>query len=633
MSENINDEDNAIFIEKDYEKEKQLIIDNEKKALIDNLTDISKEINKHNSIREFLLNIREKKEQIVPELTTEKNKCFISFNLKVLGIIFMILFITGIYIFIGVMNSVMTEIKTAAKIYIYNTTREDNSTFFDNYNKINLGSPEFSLYFLTSGFSSKFFNCIGIYAQTILVLVINILILIGIASFGFHINENNINETYSILQFICLILIYLLLYASIGFISMLPHDIFSSAFVQYEKWKAKKEKKLLNNKNKEEGEEEIKGKYNGYFFGFFLSILVSMALKNILNQYLIIPFSTNHLKFYGILIGCGCIPILSALLIYCCFSKILTKQTEDEEEGKNKQNKHTKSGCRLLGYMFYIEEEPNPINIKCGSIRKGCRKCYVNCYCYKCCCFKCFSCEKCCCEEKSFLELSDSKFRDKKICIIYKTTGLIASCCELVTSRIIMGYSLLMFFLQIINYGSRKSLSQYLDICEDSKKNIFNLLSLGGILFFHLITVIAGFLFAKCMNLEEGVSNYIGYGVVFLAFTASIISFIISLLSYFDYIGDNIYYLFPFSIGSIEYYLILFKKISSGILRTEFIPIDSIFSIYLLIWGFFTFILDVFNSSISGLILTQFIITCISCFLGFLLMCCLFLFKDKLNKN
>ena len=121
MSENINDEDNAIFIEKDYEKEKQLIIDNEKKALIDNLTDISKEINKHNSIREFLLNIREKKEQIVPELTTEKNKCFISFNLKVLGIIFMILFITGIYIFIGVMNSVMTEIKTAAKIYIYNT--------------------------------------------------------------------------------------------------------------------------------------------------------------------------------------------------------------------------------------------------------------------------------------------------------------------------------------------------------------------------------------------------------------------------------------------------------------------------------------------------------------------------------
>ena len=123
MSENINDEDNAIFIEKDYEKEKQLIIDNEKKALIDNLTDISKEINKHNSIREFLLNIREKKEQIVPELTTEKNKCFISFNLKVLGIIFMILFITGIYIFIGVMNSVMTEIKTAEK-YTYTIPQE-----------------------------------------------------------------------------------------------------------------------------------------------------------------------------------------------------------------------------------------------------------------------------------------------------------------------------------------------------------------------------------------------------------------------------------------------------------------------------------------------------------------------------
>lgn len=367
----------------------------------------------------------------------------------------------------------------------------------------------------------------------------------------------------------------ILLYVFTGIISMLPHNFFFSAFDQYEKWKEKRKKGFshIYNDDKENEEKDengeifyksvIKGDYNCLFLGFFIFVLASMALKNISNEYLIIRFSDNLLVFYGVIIGSSVIPIILALFFYCCFSKIFNPEKEEEEE---KSKEKSISGCRLCGYVFYIEEEPNPIDIRCGAIRKAWRKCYVNSYLYcLCCCCKCLSCEKCCCDEKSFDELSDSQSRDKKICIVYKTTGILSSICDLITKRTLLVPSFVMFLLQIINYGSRKSLSEYLDTCEDSKRILLNILSLAGILFFHILTVIFGYFITKCSKLEgSGESVYLGIGLVFIVFLGNIVSFIISLLAHYDFISDKIYCLFPFSIGGIEYYLIFLNQISSG---------------------------------------------------------------------
>ena len=110
--------------------------------------------------------------------------------------------------------------------------------------------------------------------------------------------------------------------------------------------------------------------------------------------------------------------------------------------------------------------------------------------------------------------------------------------------------------------------------------------------------------------LSEG--SYLGAGIAFLIVTGSIISFIVSLLIYFEIISDNKKYFFiPFSIGSIEYYKILLKRMSKELLELEVVSFDMVFSIYIRIWDTFAYILEIINISYSYLILTQFIITSI----------------------
>ena len=60
------------------------------------------------------------------------------FNMKIIGVVFMILYITGIYVIIGFKDSIMEEIKSSASLYLSNTTRTLNETFYDHYNQINL---------------------------------------------------------------------------------------------------------------------------------------------------------------------------------------------------------------------------------------------------------------------------------------------------------------------------------------------------------------------------------------------------------------------------------------------------------------------------------------------------------------
>ena len=245
-----------------YEEEKTKLIENEKNIFVKKLNDISKEISTYKTVEDFLVNNLNKDEPIVPEINNEKSETLIWFNMKIIGIFFMTTYITGVYIFIGFMDSIFEEIKASATLYLFNKTRNEEETFYYNYNIINQEPPEFELYFLTSNFSDKIFGVIDIYAQTIIILIINALIFLGIYNFDFHILPENININYSVWQFLYLLLMYILLYLSIGLISSLPHSIFTSAFDQYEKWQIERKNKKKNNK---EINEDKKEEYNGYF--------------------------------------------------------------------------------------------------------------------------------------------------------------------------------------------------------------------------------------------------------------------------------------------------------------------------------------------------------------------------------
>ena len=367
-----------------------------------------------------------------------------------------------------------------------------------------------------------------------------------------------------------------------------------------------------------------KGGFGGSFLCFYISLLFSMALKYILNQYIIVHNKEDSEIFYAALIGCHIIPIILALIFYFLFAKIFESNIPKPED-----KKESKSGCRLFGCIIYKESEDNPLDIKCEGIRKGCRKCYFNCFCYCCCCCKCFSCNNCCCDSKTDDELSDVENRDKMICIIYKSSGVISWFCDLLTNRNVMIYCFIMLFLQLINCGFRGSLSSYLSNCEEQKRDIINLLGLAGIFLFYFFIVLPGCVCAKFIGgqkVDEG--SIIGFGLPLYLFPASLVSFIFSLLAYYEMIDDTIYYLIPFSIGSIEFYLILLKRIASAILPTEFLSADFVISIYIIFWNIFTLILELSNASSSGLILTQFIFTSIAIPI-LLCLICLFFCKGK----
>ncbi len=82
-----------------------------------------------------------------------------------------------------------------------------------------------------------------------------------------------------------------------------------------------------------------------------------------------------------------------------------------------------------------------------------------------------------------------------------------------------------------------------------------------------------------------------------LFYTGSLVSFIASIIAYFSNISEKAkHYIIPFSIGCIEFYKIILKNISNGIFKTSAISFDSIFSIYVIIWNIFAFILDILKA-------------------------------------
>ena len=88
----------------------------------------------------------------------------------------------------------------------------------------------------------------------------------------------------------------------------------------------------------------------------------------------------------------------------------------------------------------------------------------------------------------------------------------------------------------------------------------------------------------------------------------------------------------PISIGSVEFYKILLENISSGIFKTQAISFESLFSIYVIIWEIFAFILDICGAKSKKMILAQFIISLIFIILGIILV--IFLLANKaLIKN
>ena len=639
-----------------YEDEKAELMKNQKKDIVKRLDGISTEIknDKYKSIKDFLISSSTRDFQpIIPEINSLKNRILIWFNIKIIGIIFMISYLTGVFVFIGLIDSIKEEIKYSTYKYLFNETRTLNETFYENYNTINLKSPSFELYFLSSIITNCSFSYCGIYVLTTIVLILNFLtVFLGLNNFEFHISQEDINENYTIKQYLFLIMIFVLCYCFIGLVASLPHSIFESSFFQYEVWKEeyinknkknkiKEEPPLIENNNENKDLSKVKkkgdGEYNGYILGYYLSILISMALKIVINKYIICVNCSNEYNsdIFIIIIACYSIPIILSLIFYLIFSCIFDSEIKKEKKPKEISN------CRICGYFYYSESEDNPIDIQCEGCRTGFRKCYYNCYCDKvskcpcckclncfecsiccgclsCCCYCCRNIQKCqewfkCCFQEANLTQIDN--RNNKVCILYKTSGICLWLCNLLTNREVIAMALILYCLELFNFGFRPSLENYINNCDKSIIDFINLFSLSGILLGYFLAFIFGLFVKCCIGGKLGIKGegaYLGIGIIFQIPIGALVSFIISMIVHFDIVEENIkYYIIPLSIGCIEYYKILAQTISIALLKLEVVSFNFVFSIYILIWTCFSLILEILDANINNLIFAQFIITSI----------------------
>ena len=198
----------------------------------------------------------------------------------------------------------------------------------------------------------------------------------------------------------------------------------------------------------------------------------------------------------------------------------------------------------------------------------------------------------------------------------------------------------MMFVLEFANFGFKPNLSEYLEEIDNSELYKYNLMGLVGILLFYFITLFSGWIYKKCLHLNEltGEGSNIGVGMDVIFFPGCVVSFIISIFAYFTEISEEAKHLImPLSIGSIEFYKILLQNISDKIFETQAISFDSLFSIYVIIWEIFVFILDICGTKSKKRILAQFIISLIIIIIGIIWFLFLFcnqeLVKKLKNKN
>ena len=666
-----------------YAEENKKLLQSRKKELYDDLNKISHNLNTKKDINEFL---EDKKNylanNILAEVKERKSKYAVFFNIKIIGVVFLVLYLIGIYQLTGLNEAIQDEIVYSLKLHYFNQTK--NYTFYEIYNKKNNHElPSLSLFFISSFLSNCLFQSLGFYLLTIIIIILNgLIILFGLNNFNFHEkNDNNIIEDYSTKE-LSLLFIYLIsLNVFLGFVAMLPQKLFLNAYYYYEKW-LKIEKGRINNNieliekdeniknenieneekeniinigniNKNENKNDKKlsitkessfniidinnddifepktkvvdmGKFNGFYFSYIFSFVCSIIGKLVINK----GFSINKgksQKFFQNIYIVHIIPIISALVFYIFFSSVFTK--------KKDKNNYVKV-MKFLGYLIYIQGMPEKNEVCCLDCRIGLRKLFYGSFCYSCKICKCCECNICCrclpfsecCRKEE--DLTEIKNRNRKICIFYKLNGFCSWICEFVgNSLVVLGVGLI-FLFELFNIGFKSKFFKNFqnDDINDSKSIIIIIVFLVGIIFSYFLILVSGIIYKNLIftNQKSSEGGLLGFGLLPFVFIGSLITTIISALIYTNKINNSLeIYFIAFPMSMCEYVkLLILNSFSTLVESLELLPYSCVVSIFLLIYKLFTSIFDIFGVEPNELILFQIILGMIICGLSFCFVCC-----------
>ena len=417
---------------------------------------------------------------------------YLFWNFNFIGLLFVIFNLIGVFQLIWLFKASGKELTFGIKSFLFEKNRTNSTEYignnFENYSFNNI--PDFNLFFVTSILGNILLKAIGFTISSIIYMFVNSTILIFFRSFNFNV------EKYNFYEILIIFVYFVLIFISVGSISLFPHQIYFDGLTKYLKFRRAKEgfkededykkddreifsenisdkndtvtiniskiKEILKKRNKKYRNKEKQIS----FFPYLCLTVIPAYLINVGINY----FLKQKQYFNNYFLVCIFIYILSAiisLIFYRIYSSVFIKGDK-----KQKDEKIIKV-CRILGYLIYCEKKlqtnkkekneeengkkkENNDNSCCYSFRLGLRKYYYESegsflglfasekceegLCCACCCFK-YCC--CCCPE---LELSEINQGDEQFCYIYKVQRKFSWFCDLLFKNKILDKIFLIFF-------------------------------------------------------------------------------------------------------------------------------------------------------------------------------------------
>ena len=651
---------------KSYKEERLSLLKDKKTSLFNKLTDINKILANSDDINDFFLRKINENTNGMYDPIKNRNYCLLLCKIKIIGLIFVILYLIGVFEIIGIMDAIEEELFSSILLYFLRENKEKRTDFYHNYINLAIKIPSFAPFYLSSLLSNIVINFFGLYLTTIFVLFINILtIYFGVNNFNFH-KDELLEKNYTLKEFLALLFIYLCFYISIGIVALVPLDIIQDGFKDYDKHENKKiheniqrlelkifaqdhvekegcdnykeryleEKKrlegLIEEQNKESKFNVVNKKSEDYNLndmyyislllnykmninGFLIFYLVSMSFSSIcviiLNRMFMIDFSEEK-KINWKFILMFSIPMIFALIFY----KVYSSAFGDEDNETKKEIKIIKFG----GYAIYQE--------KVLSDEKCCISCCSDCIesvqklDYGCCCqlcgfsylFKSIICCKCSCSNNVRTHISSNDYKKENICIIYKINGICSWVVNTLTNPRVLIFVPILYIFNALNIGFDYDISN--DIEEHKNKVIIsNIISLSSRIIFYVINYLGGlYLIKKFYFYKENEFYTIINGFLLIIIFESLFSSFISILIYCNLInGDLKDFLMTVSLESKEYieivcldYFSLYFQLNLSF--GDFLSNSSILTFYLIIWKFFELLLEIINFQNAYLLIFQF---------------------------
>ena len=465
--------------------------------------------------------------------------------------------------------------------------------------------PNFDLLFFTSIIGNIFLKAIGFRLSTILFMFINIIIIFFFRSYEIP------EDKYNFYKIALLILYYILLFISIGSISLSSHQIYFEGLLKYYEYEDIEKRKS----------------YNIYLClsfipPYLISLIISFWLKK--KDY----FGINYFIIVIIIFFCS---LFISIIIYIIYSCIFIKQ-------EVKKDDFIRSVCRLFGYIIYSEKRVliNKENkICCSSCKLACKKFYnlsnestlyflFPCLCIPACCgcikclFKivcCKSCdcprndkyyESCCCFDEDLTEFYQEK---EEFWYCYKVQIKCSWFCDILFKNDILTLIIMDIFLELITIGFQKITEINLE-----KNDInTNMISLVIYLVSFLSIVILNKTFCFWCKFKDDISQEtinltraVIYNLIIVIIFSGFSSFGKPGLRNFT---DNYLSLIPIAITKF-YYFILMNNLITIVDKNniDLLSNSTVVSLFLSIYNISaSFFVDILNINVKGLVLFQFI--------------------------